>query len=240
MKIQPQSIEVDTEKMQATTLELSEFFNQLCWRFGDFCMGDWGLVFTPAALAKFGGLCVYADRRVYISTVDLARDIASGADLDGWRGLVIHEFCHAWNYQQFFSLNFKHTFGFHVSVSLLLAKYGLGWDKRLYNLCESQKDAYNFTPRVLFRMCRFLARRVSNGKTLKEAQDRLLFHFDTSPKTAAQVTKFWSEKTSEYRDLYFEEKGKAEQQSITLAFFERAFYGSMVGVLSLLLVLVFK
>jgi hypothetical protein len=240
MKIQPKTIEVDIEKMQAATLELTQFFEQLCWRYGDYSMGDWRLVFTPAALSKFGGLCVYADRCVYITTVDLARDVATGANLDGWRGLVIHEFCHAWNYQQLFNQNFKHTFGFHISVSLLLAKHGLSWDQRLYNLCESQKDDYQFRPRALFRMCRFLARRVSDFATLKEAQDRLLFHFNTSPKTAAHVSKFWSEKRNEYRDLYFEEKGKAEQQNATLAFFEKAFYCSLLGVLSLLIVLTFK
>jgi len=157
--IQPHPVEVEQSEMLEATTHLVDFFDSLVWTYGGLDMEGWRLVFSVPALVSFGGQCDPQTRVVYINTIALGRDIQSMRSLEHWRGLVIHEFAHAWGYENY-RTGFPHTFPFHCVVSLLLAKFGLDWDKRLYNLCDDQKGRYHFTPAVLFRMCRLLARRI--------------------------------------------------------------------------------
>ncbi len=201
MIIRPQPIELEQSDLVDATTHLTEYFDNLVWTYGGFDMYGWRLVFTIPALLDYSGQCCPDEKIVYVNTVSLGRDIQSKRGLEYWRGLVIHEFAHAWGYENYRSA-FLHTFPFHCVVSLLLAKFGLGWDKRLYNLCDDQKGRYHYTPAVLFRMCRFLAHGIKDHDTLKSALERLLTHFNTHPKTLGQVRRWMRLEVLDWRRAY--------------------------------------
>lgn len=239
MIIHPHPIELDEADLIAATNDLTEFFNRLVFEFGGLDMWGWSIAFTTPALVHFGGQCVPDIKTVLINTVALARDIQNKRGLEYWRGLVIHEFAHAWGYENYRS-GFLHTFPFHCVVSLLLARFGLEWDKRLYNLCDDQKGRYNYTPAVLFRLCRILARGVHNKDTLQKALERLLIHFDTRPKTLGQVRFLMRFEGKQWAAAYSEALEEKRESAKAARFWERAcwFAVAAAGLLSLRLILV--
>jgi hypothetical protein len=182
MIIQPEPVEVSAADLLDATEKLDAFFQHLIATFGGDGMkrAGWLLTFRLPSADRSGGRCYYAEKMVDLNAFSLAQTVAKGEGLDWWRGLVIHEFCHAWGFHNFSPAQ-NHTLPFHAVVSLLLAVHGLAWDKTLYNLQDDQGGRYNYTPAVLFRGCRFLARGVKCRDTLRAALLKLLAHFDTRP-----------------------------------------------------------
>lgn len=228
LKISRAPLVVELEALKTATGELQNFWNELINTFGGEKMADWAFVFTMPETENFAGLCDPSVKTVSISTIYLSRDLLNGKNLDSFKGVVVHEFCHAWAFE-YQHVNWLHKFGFHVLVSLLLAKYQLAWDTRLYNFCDDQNGTYNFTPRTLFRLCRYAARHLNSSSDLERMSVKIRERFETNSKNAWRLD-FLLEKHNPanlyrpYKFLYQNEREKAEDFQKKAVIFERSFY----------------
>ena len=241
MTIQRPALVVSIEAMQHATNELQKLWNELVATFGGQKMLEWTLVFNVPETARYSGLCDPTPKTVFISTVCICRDIQDGRNLDARKGTLIHEFCHGWCYE-YQPLNWLHHFGFHVLVSLLLAKYNLSWDKTLYNLCDDQKGTYNYTPKKLFRLCRYAAPHIKSQEDLQSVSVRIRERFNTQPHKLIE----WKTDSMNPKNLYkfykflFEVEKENYAEALKKArLFERSFY-SLLAVVGVAIVLQFS
>ena len=227
MTIQLPSLVVDVNALQCATTELQKLWDELIATFGGEKMLAWNLVFNMPVLPRYGGLCDPTLKTVFLSTVCISRDIFDEKNLDSRKGTLIHEFCHAWAYEYQFS-NWLHQFGFHVLVSLLLAKYNLSWDKTLYNLCDDQNGKYNYTPKTLFRLCRYAARHLKTHDDLDRISVKIRERFNTKPRQF-----YWDWRNDSmhpnkivalYKTIAEVDREKCAALEVKTKFFERSFY----------------
>jgi hypothetical protein len=227
MTIQLPALVVSVGDMQCATNELQKLWDELIATFGGQKMLTWNLVFNMPVIARYGGLCDPSVKTVFLSTVCICRDISDEKNLDSRKGTLIHEFCHAWCYEYQLS-NWLHQFGFHVLVSLLLAKYNLSWDKTLYNLCDDQNGIYNYTPKTLFRLCRYAARHLKTQDDLDRISVKIRERFNTKPRQF-----YWDWRNDSmhpnkivalYKTIAEVDREKCAALEVKTKFFERSFY----------------
>jgi hypothetical protein len=218
---------VQLDALKSATAELQNFWNELINTFGGEKLSQWSFVFTLPETEYFAGLCDQNIKTVFISTVSISRDLRNGSNLDGLKGVVVHEFCHAWAFE-YQHINWLHQFGFHVLVSLLLAKYQLGWDKRLYNFCDDQNGTYNYTPKTLFRLCRYAARHLKTKDDLERISVKIRERFNTNPRQF-----YWDWRNDSmhpnkivdmYKILSQVDREKCAALEVKTKFYERSFY----------------
>lgn len=238
--ITPQKIEVETNAIVAATNAMQKQFCELVEEFDENFeakLRHWRLVFSLPAQTRYAGLCAVSEKLIYISTTTVARCVVE-KDEDYLRGLVIHEFAHAWlwAYQR---RDYLHTFHFHACVSLLLAKFGLPPDKRLYNLCDAEKDEYAFVPKLFFEQCAQRAKKMNsikyeeeNGHStlLKETND-LAWGFKTAPETIAALREKFEKIDQDFKNKL---ELKLSQAKKNLLFFECFAYAMLFSTLGLL------
>jgi hypothetical protein len=228
-KIQLDLIEYDDEILENWTNILQKYFEDLKNTFSGMenfegkrkksnYLNDFTLCFSLMKSKSFSGYCDLNEKFIMIHSITLARDtidneISEPEERFKWyKGLIIHEFAHAFNWAWYGNEN--HNFKFQVTVFLLLAKAGLKWRNSLYNICESEKDTFNYTPAVLYKLCNYIVKKgkLNNCDDLRQAIDFICVRFDTRKSTVAtQVVKYVREREF-YRNLAVDEHMKSREQ----------------------------
>jgi predicted SprT family Zn-dependent metalloprotease len=237
--LKPRHIEIETAALINATNELQAQFKALINEFdngGLDWLDPWRLIFTLPASLGFAGLCSPSRQVIEINVLTVARSLNEN-DKDYLKGLMIHEFVHAFLYQ-YDRANYQHTFKFHACVSLLLAKFGLEFDKRLYNVCDDKVSEYALIPRLFFDECTKRSKKIVDFETLKFETRGLAYHFKTCPESIRDLKSAYDAETLKAIEKKYEQLAELETErdaAKELArHFEKNFYVAFFCIFALL------